>query len=166
MRYQGLGSGGSFAHGLNAEPEMVVIKARNKTDDWRVYHKGAGTSKYLRFNGDNVATGTNNWQKITNAIVEIDADSAVNSSSYNYLALCFAPVEGYSAFGSYEGNNDADGPFLYTGFRVAFFLVKNIDAGQPWNVYDSTRSPSNVISKGLQVTTATLSTTPLTELIF
>ena len=148
--YSGSGtSGDTLGHGLNADPEFVIIKARDKTDDWRVYHKGVGTGHYLRLNGDHAKTTTNNWQSISTTTFGIDNDSAVNSSSYTYVAYFFAPVAGYSSFGSFTGNASADGPFVYTGFKPKFLLLKNADSAYNWRINDAERSPFNVVDETL-----------------
>nr|BAR23308.1 lectin-like protein [uncultured Mediterranean phage uvMED] len=149
--YPGSGSSGdTLGHGLNAEPEFVIIKARTKNDDWRVYHKGVGTGHYLRLNGTFSKTTTNNWQSVSNTTVQIDNDSAINSSSHDYLALFFAPVAGFSAFGSYEGNGSSDGPFVYLGFKPALVILKLIEGvASSWKIYDDKRDPDNPIEKQL-----------------
>jgi hypothetical protein len=68
----------------------------------------------------------------------------------DYIAYCFAPVEGYSAFGSYEGNGSSDGPFIYTNHKARLIVYKNIDAAGGWQVYDTARSSSNVADERLQ----------------
>ena len=73
------------------------------------------------------------------------SDDAWNASDGTYVAYCFAPIQGYSKFGSYTGNGNADGTFVYTGFKPAFILAKRTDAsGKNWYIADSTRSPSNI----------------------
>ena len=72
-----------------------------------------------------------------------------DNNSGSMIAYCFAPVEGYSAMGSYTGNGSADGPFVYTGFRPAFLLARRSDATQNWIIVDGERSPSNVVNKGI-----------------
>ena len=141
--YSGSGtSGDTLGHGLNAKPEFVIIKARTKNDDWRVYHKGVGTGHYLRLNGNHSQTTTNNWQSVSTTTFGIDSDSAVNSGSHDYLALFFAPVEGFSKFGTYVGNT-TNTPFVYTGFRPAFLLIKSHTSTEHWAMLDTTRSPTN-----------------------
>ena len=149
--YSGSGtSGDTLGHGLNAEPEFAIVKARTKTDDWRVYHKGVGTGHYLRLNGTHAKTSGGNWQSVSSTTLALDSDSAVNSSSHTYVAYLFAPVAGFSSFGSYEGNGSTNGAFVSTSFRPALVICKNIDAAQPWQIFDSARGPINVITKGLQ----------------
>jgi hypothetical protein len=74
----------------------------------------------------------------------------VNTNTATYVAYCFAPVAGYSAFGSYTGNGSADGPFIYTGFRPAYLLIKQSSAtGEGWRIFDDVRSPFNQVNKHL-----------------
>ena len=108
--------GASIAHNLGSTPEMVIVKGRDKSDDWRVYHVGAGNPYYLRLQLTNERTGTNNWREMSPNYFAIDADSAVNSSSHNYVAYSFSSVEGYSLVSSYQGQNR----FVYCGFRPRF----------------------------------------------
>jgi hypothetical protein len=63
------------------------------------------------------------------------------------VAYSFTSVAGYSAFGSYEGNANNDGPFVYTGFRPAFVLTKWADGTDQWQIHDTSRSPDNVASE-------------------
>jgi hypothetical protein len=99
----------------------------------------------FRFNG----CGWNiNWQTLGNTlptsnVFSVGATSA-NNGAYNYVAYCFADVEGYSKFGSYTGNGSADGPFVYLGFRPKLLIVKAVDNGGGWLINDSERSPYNI----------------------
>ena len=148
--YPGSGSSGdTLGHGLNAEPEFAIVKARTKTDDWRVYHKAIGTGHYLQVNNTNAKTTTGNWQSVSSTTLGLNSDSAVNSSSYTYLALFFAPVAGYSAMGSYTGNGSTDGPFVALSFRPALIIVKNADATADWKIYDDARDPDNAVDSQL-----------------
>ena len=142
--YSGSGtSGDTLGHGLNATPEFVIVKARTKTDDWRVYHKGVGTGHYLRLNGSHAKTSSNNWQSPSSTTLGLDNDSAVNSSSHTYVVYFFAPVAGYSAMGSATGTGTTDGPFIYTGFRPAFVIYKRSDGTSNWLIYDTARDSDN-----------------------
>ena len=131
--------GSAIAHNLGNTPEMIIVKARDKSDDWRVYHVGAGNPYYLRLQLTNGRTTTNNWREQSLNYFSLDADSAVNSSSYNYVAYLFSSVEGYSLVSSYQGQNS----FVYCGFRPQFLLIKSATSTEHWAIYDTTRSPSN-----------------------
>ena len=149
--YSGSGSSGdTLGHGLNAEPEFVIVKARTKIDDFRVYHKGAGTGYYLRLNSDHAKTSGGNWQSVSSTTLALDSDSAVNSSSHTYVAYFFAPVAGYSAFGSYTGTGaGSTGPFNYCGFRPALVAVKRTDSSGWWSVWDTKRDLDNPAGKNV-----------------
>jgi hypothetical protein len=98
---------------------------------------GGSPSKYIR--------------AVSSTTFTIGDDISVNqSASYTYVAYCFAPVAGYSAFGSYTGNGSADGPFVYTGFRPAFVLVKYSSTTSYWIVFDNKRNTYNLTNNGLQ----------------
>ena len=152
VTYTGSSSGSTVGHGLNAAPEFIIGKRRDGTSEWSCYHKSLGNNQAIILNTTAAAGGSSTWNSTTpsSSVVTLGSAHSVNFSSYTHVLYCFAPVAGYSAFGSYEGNNNADGPFLNIGFKPAFFLVKNADASQPWNIYDSSRDIDNAVTKGLQ----------------
>jgi hypothetical protein len=146
----------TVGHGLNSAPKMIFFKDRDAATNWFVHHNDGSTGRM--FEGLNTTNaGTTNLAAMNNTLPSSSVFS-LNSGGYSInpsgnrdmIAYCFSPVASYSAMGSYEGNNSSDGPFVYTGFKVAFLLVKNADASHPWNIFDAARSPDNVISKGLQ----------------
>ena len=140
----------SIGHGLNAAPTFLLWKDRDSTSDWYVYHKDAETRKYLTLNTTNTAnTDYGAWNNTAPTSTVIHTGNTFSNTG-STLVLAFAPVEGYSAMGSYEANGSADGPFVSTSFRPALVICKNIDATQPWQIFDSVRGPINVITKGLQ----------------
>jgi hypothetical protein len=79
----------------------------------------------------------------------LGVDNWSNANTNKYVAYCFAPVAGYSAFGSYTGNGSADGPFVYTGFRPRWVILKASSASGSWNIIDTARNPSNLVTQGL-----------------
>ena len=145
--YSGSGTNGdTIGHGLGVQPDFVIVKARNKSDDWRVYHSALGTGYIPALNSTTVSTGAN-WQSISNTTLGLQNDSAINGSGYNYVAYFFAAVEGYSAFGEYDGNGSSDGPFLYTGHRPAWIMVKCHNASTSstnWIIWDTARDSFNM----------------------
>ena len=74
----------------------------------------------------------------TDAVFSIGNDSGINASGGTYVAYCFAPITGYSAMGSYAGNGNADGTFIYTGFRPAYVIIKKTSGGADWFMWDNT----------------------------
>jgi hypothetical protein len=106
------------------------------------------------------SSATANWwnnTSPTSSVVTIGSNE--NTSTRKYVAYCFAPVAGYSAFGSYTGNGSADGPFCFTGFRPAFVLTKRTDSGGDWQLMDSSRDTYNVANKALFPNTTDAETT-------
>jgi hypothetical protein len=155
VTYTGTGSAGSIAHGLGAVPKMIITKTRSHTGDWMVYH-GANTSApqtdFLKLNATNATEDLNTvWNDTapTSSVFTLGSNGDVNTSGRTQVAYCFAEVEGYSKFGSYTGNGSADGTFVFTGFRPAFVMLKDIGGGE-WGMFDSARNTFNVVNKLLQ----------------
>jgi hypothetical protein len=130
---------------------MVIIKGRTNTAGWTVYHSALGPTKRLSLNTTDAEETMGYFQDTspTSTVFYITSNGATGASGVDYLAYCFAPVAGYSAFGSYTGNGSADGPMVYTGFRPAFLIVKRTDSTGAWLMIDSTRSPYNEIDDRL-----------------
>ena len=146
-------AGATVGHGLGVKPNMIIIKNRTDAENWWVGHSGLGGSTpfasgyYLFLNSTN-AVATNNTSfcnaeptsTVFKAGGSTSADNMINGSGDNMLAYCFAEIEGYSKFGSYTGNGNADGTFIYTGFRPAYIVVKRYStAGSHWITFDNKR---------------------------
>ena len=149
----------TFGHGLNAAPELVIYRRINTTMHWYVYHSGYGAAnKYTLLNATNaVNSGTyvfNNTYPSASVITDYASDSLHHNEGEDMIYYCFAPVAGYSAFGSYTGNGSSDGPFVFTGFKVALLAIKRTDSTGAWKVLDTSRSPFNVASEGLDWNTS------------
>jgi hypothetical protein len=143
----------TFGHGLGVAPAFHIIKLRNYADDWYVYHSSLGATKFLKLNRtDAAATTSSVYDNTAPSSTVITLGSNWTSSLYNIVAYCFAPVSGFSSFGSYTGNGSADGPFVYLGFRPGWILVKASSTGgstYDWFVYDTERDTYNAASKFL-----------------
>jgi hypothetical protein len=138
---------GSIGHGLGVVPSMIIIKSRNNTSNWVVYHVSIGAGKYLNLNNTDAAvSNANTWQNTTPTSTVFYSNGPF-VTGYTEVAYCFAPIAGYSAFGSYTGNGSADGPFVFTGMRPAYVMVKRTDTTDQWTVYDSTRNSSNLTTR-------------------
>ena len=150
VKYQGASASNSkLPHGLTQAPEMVIIKNLDNANGWVVgndYLTNWGYSLGLDLvNGEFTAAVSFDSTAPTNSVITLGNSSGANNSSYNYIAYCWHSIPGYSAFGSYEGNQNANGPFVYTGFRPAFVLTKPIDFAENWTISDSARSPNNQV---------------------
>ena len=138
----------SFGHGLGVAPSFVIIKDRQATTNWVVYHSSATTttSQYLVLNTTAaIATASGIWGAAlpTSSIVGFGSGVSVIAND-NCVAYCWAPVAGYSKFGSYTGNGSADGTFVYLGFRPRYMMVKRTDTLGAWTIWDSSRDTYNV----------------------
>ena len=163
ISYTGTGSAGTIAHGLGAVPNMILVKDRTTAYNWVMYHSAntaAPETDYLRLNTTDVTADYDMWNDTapTSSVFSVSSYDWVNKSSDTFIAYCFASVDGYSKFGSYTGNSNADGPFVYTGFRPAFVMIKNTNAtstGAAWFMYDNKRDPINVMTNELAANATT-----------
>jgi len=157
VTYTGTGSTATVGHGLGVVPSMIIIKRRDDTDDWQIYHKSIGNTKYLAFNSTAAATtSSTRWNDTTptNSVFTVGTAGATNGSGRTFVAYCFAEKAGYSSIGSYKGIGNADGTFVYTGFKPAFVIIKGAvsgdgNAGQHWELFDNKRLGYNVDNNSL-----------------
>ena len=147
ITFTGTGSAGSVAHGLGVIPKFFVVKSRSNANGWIVYHGSLGAGKAISWNLTDAAFATGSrWNSTepTSAVFTLGSAADVNRSSGTHVCYAFAEKQGYSHFGSYTGNANADGPFIYTGFKPAFFIYKSsTTAGEEWKILDSKRDPIN-----------------------
>ena len=145
--YTGNGtSGATFGHGLNSAAEMVIIKQRNSTGNWRVGHVGADPTfaQVLNLNLTNAAATANsifNSTAPTSSVVTLGNEADVNGNGNTFVAYCFHSVKSFSKIGKYRGNSSSDGVFVYLGFKPAFVMVKS-NAVEAWEILDNKRSNS------------------------
>ena len=158
VSYTGTGSAGTIKHGLNSVPSVIIIKVlTNTANDWCVYHQATGNNKSTFLSESNAVSSNafmNNTTP-TSSVFSVDGSNYSSGSSRNYIAYCFAEKQGYSKFGSYTGNGNADGTFVYTGFKPGFFMAKRIDASDmPWVMIDNKRNSFNALSNTLLANSA------------
>ena len=146
VKYTGNGTAGAtIGHGLGTAPDCIIMKELSNANDWFVYHQATGATNRLKLNSTTAsATSTflNNTTP-TSSVYAVDGGAAGNTNSTNYIAYCFADVQGYSKFGSYLGNSADDGTFVYTGFKPALIMVKRTNSTGNWVMHDNRRSLSN-----------------------
>ena len=143
-------------HGCGAVPSMIIIRDYANTRAWTVYHKNTGNTHYLALNTTAAAADSDNVFNDTtpsSSVFTLADNSTVNNPSGTYIAYCFAEKQGYSKFGGYTGNGNADGPFIYTGFKPAFVMTKVTDAADSWTLRDNTRDTHNVVTSMLRADT-------------
>ena len=151
VTYTGTGSTTTVGHGLGVKPEIVIYKERNSANSWRVMTDVSGTLKRIYLNvTDAQASITDSSTAPTSTVLNIGTGSEVNrSNSATYVAYCFASKKGFSKFGTYTGNGNADGTFVYTGFKPAFVIIKETSNARDWIMMDNKRDPDNVASNRL-----------------
>ncbi len=148
VSYTATGTAGTIAHGLSAAPEFIIVKHRDQSGtSWPVYY-GDNTDALYLSGTDATTDDANAWNDTspTSTVFSVGANGGDtnNTNGGSTIAYCFHSVSGYSKVGSYVGNGNADGPFVYTGFRPAWILFKNSSTTTNWEIYDTTRQPSNV----------------------
>ena len=155
--YTGNSSTGTIGHGLSKKPELVIIKNRGASTSWYVGSPSFGTNNYLLLNSTsamlNYVDGSGgaffNYGGWTDSVVNVynNNSTSINSTSYSYVMYSFHSVEGFSKFGTYVGNGSADGPFVYTGFKPAFVMVKASSTTGNWCMFDDARNTYNEVNE-------------------
>ena len=157
VSYTGTGSNATVGHGLSVAPSMVIIKNRDDGQSWRVGVTSIGFDKYLGLNGTGASTSSSgmfNNTAPTTSVFSVGSDGSTNASGEKCIAYCFADVKGYSKFGSYTGNGNADGTFVYLGFKPAWVMIKASSQTADWVMFDNKRNPFNLVEKYLDANTS------------
>ena len=154
VSYTGDGSNRTISHSLSAVPHLMIFKNRENTAtayDWAVYHQNLDSSapedKNLRLN---TAEAVNDKAEFlndtapTSSVFSAGTWGSINDNNDDYIAYLWTAKQGYSKFGGYTGNGNADGPFVYLGFRPAWLMIKNITSGSTyWTICDNKRDGFN-----------------------
>jgi hypothetical protein len=159
VTYTGNGvNNATVGHGLGVTPAMVINKVRTgSTGPWYVKHKNltSGTNIFLEQTAAQTALtpsggigDLNSSSTFTCAAGSSNSENT-NASGRTYVAYVFAEIAGYSKFGSYTGNGSTDGPFVYTGFRPAFVMIKRTNSTGQWILLDTARNTINTVNSGL-----------------
>ena len=130
----------TFGHGLGVAPKMFILKGITATANWQVYNEQRGNTYNTQMNYDSASSSAANWwgsTSPTNTVCTVGADLV--ESGQDGIAYCFAEKRGYSKFGTYTGNGNADGVFVYTGFKPAWVMIKRSDNSSNWHMQDSAR---------------------------
>ena len=151
VKYTGEASSITVGHGLSQAPEMIIAKNLDGTYFWAGYHKDIGNTESISINDSGAPYSEKTWNDATPSasVFTLGAASETSAHRFNYtdedfIAYCFHSVEGYSKVGSYEGNNNVDGAFVYCGFKPAMVITKSTSSGQDWTIRDNKRSTYNV----------------------
>jgi hypothetical protein len=158
VSYTGNGvNGRAIAHSLGVTPAFVIVKNRDSSESWAVWHKDLGSAiKYLVLNNTAAVAsasaifgGGANEQLPDSTNFYIGSNGMVNANNADYIAYCFAEVESYSKFGSYAANDSTDGPFVHLGFTPKFLIIKSTTP-RSWLMLDAERSPYNPANVGFK----------------
>tara|TARA_B100000214_G_scaffold195289_1_gene141307 strand:- start:9 stop:1040 length:1032 start_codon:yes stop_codon:yes gene_type:complete len=146
-KYTGTGSNGTIAHGLGTTPKMIWVKKTSGTEDWRIYHQGAGdATKYMTLNSTGaVSTASTVWNSTapTSTLFSIGTDGGVNTNGQTYIAYVWGEVSGFSKFGTYVGDS-SNYPFVNLPFKPAFIMIKSVSTTN-WNIFDNKRETFNQV---------------------
>ena len=148
VTYTGTGSAATVGHGLDSTPDIVMLKNRADTTDWVLWSSTfSPADRYLIPNKTNATSSSADGvftAAPTSTVINIGSWGGISGSSDSHVAYCFHSAEGFSKFGVYTGNGSDDGPFIYTGFRPAWILLKRTDVANNWVLLDNKRDPHNV----------------------
>ena len=148
VKWTGNRSAATVGHGLNAAVKFYIVKNLDQSSDWLSWHTGlpGGGTGYIRLNTTGApGTASSPWNSTvpTNSVFSLGVDSESNGNGDDMIAYCFSPVEGYSSMGVFTGNGSAEGPFVYTGMRPRWLLIKLTSGTSNWRLFDTERDPYN-----------------------
>jgi hypothetical protein len=153
VSYTGNGTAGAtVGHGLSSVPEFILVKGRSVAlTNWKAQHVSTGTNVGILNATNTFAADSTTFNNTlpTSSVFTIGTESSTNTNNGTYIAYCFHSVKGFSKFGSYLGNGNADGAFIYTGFKPAFAIFKKSAGTGSWAIQDNKRTPFNVQKKSL-----------------
>ena len=150
----GTGGAGTIAHGLGAVPHWIISKGVSDSGGWVVYHQGntsAPETDALNLADDSATSDNSVWYNDTaptSSVFTLGTTNDVNGDARTYVHYVFTEIQGYSKFGSYTGNGDADGPFIYTGFKPAWVMFKRTDDAHSWGIVDHRRNKTDTQNVG------------------
>ena len=155
VKYTGTSANATVGHGLNQELDMLIVKNRDRSANWHVWHNALTGAQFLELSST-AAAGTDapSWNSTvpTSTVFSVGTSNSTNASGEDLIAYCWHSVAGYSKFGSYTGNGSSDGVYVFTGFKPAFLMVKKTDGAgvDGWTIVDNKRDTFNVMDQRLQ----------------
>ena len=143
----------TVGHGLGAVPKMIIIKNLDGTRSWGIQHATNGAGKIIYLDLANAvadSSGFDNSTSPTSSVFTVNTLNVGNGNNLEYIAYCFAEIQGYSKIGGYTGNGNADGTFVYTGFRPAWIMGKRSSGAHGWYLFDDVRDNHNPTNQLLE----------------
>ena len=147
VKWTGTGANATVGHGIGSALDFIIVKNRATTNQWCIYNRPRGATKFIHLDAtDSESTASSVWNNTepTSSVFSVGVSALTNGSSNSMIAYCFAEKKGYSKFGSYTGNGNADGTFIYTGFKPALIIFKRADSTGFWRIVDNKRDVDNV----------------------
>ena len=169
VSYTGSGSAKTVAHNLGVKPDVIICKSRSGTEEWRPYFSALGATYGMRLNGTNAKDDdAGYWNDVepTSSVFTVGTNAGTNGSSVTFIAYCFSAKQGYSKFGSYKGNDNANGTFVYLGFSPAWIMIKRTDSVNDWIILDNKRNPINPSNERILANTNAAASTANTMVDF
>jgi len=145
-----------ISHNLSAVPHVMIVKNRTSAHGWNVYHHkntSAPETDYLSLDedgGTNDSAGSWSDEAPTSSVFTLGDGNGTNKNTNSLIAYLWAPKQGFSKFGGFTGNGNDNGPFIYTGFRPAWTMIKCTSATDHWPIDDNKRAPHNFMQNTLR----------------
>ena len=142
IAYTGTGSAATIPHGLGVAPQAIWVKNRDDAEDWVCYFENDGAGYYQSLNSaSNRTANSGMWNDTapTTSVFSVGTHNSVNSNGDDYVAYCFAPVQGYCRIGRYRGNTSSNGAFIYTGFKPQIIIIKEQSSTKNWFLWQDVR---------------------------
>ena len=154
VKWTGTGSAATIGHGLGVTPDYIIVKCLDSGENWVVWSNAMAANQFVRLSTSaSVGTDSYVWNNTlpTSSVFSVSSDNTTNKSGSGMVAYCFSNVKGFCKAGKYTGNGNADGTFIYTGFKPGFILTKLFNTGsEDWKLHDSKRPGSNLTNDFLQ----------------
>jgi len=153
VAWDGNGANRNLSHNLSAIPTFMIVKRLDDNNNTEIYHQALGNTHHMYLNETNATTDdADRWNDTTptSSVFTVSTQIGVNASGSNYIGYIFADVQGFSKFGSYVGNGGTgtDGPFVYTGMKPSFVMIKKASAVGSWLLFDNKRASTSNIPEG------------------
>ena len=160
IKYTGNGTAGhTIPHHLGVVPKMIIVKSISAVQSWIVLPPTSdGYNKDMKLEDTSALGNSDTWNNTapTSTVFSVGSNTNMNDNNATFISYSFAEKQGYSKFGTYVGNNNVDGTFVYTGFSPAFIMVKKTSAsGNGWQLRDNKRTPYGNETKNLMYASAT-----------
>ena len=149
-KYTGNATNSTVPHGLGAAPDFMIHRMYSENADWQVWHSYFSGTQFMQFNDAAITTQADMWNSTVpnNNVFYLGTGNGTNKSGADIMMYCWTAIPGYSAFGTFLGNGDANGPVVYTGFKPKYLMIRNTGSSSRWIILDTERHPYNGVNNG------------------